>query len=72
MFDGLRLQVREFRTASDPITGETTMAKGQKKSNKEVRKPKKDAVKTEVVSAAFSKGALSPVAAIKQKAATAK
>ena len=32
------------------------MAKGQKKSNKEVRKPKKAAVKTEVVSAGFSKG----------------
>ncbi|EGF89830.1 hypothetical protein ABI_42530 [Asticcacaulis biprosthecium C19] len=33
------------------------MAKGQKKSNKEVRKPKKEAVKVETVSAAgFTKG----------------
>ena len=32
------------------------MAKGQKKSNKEVRKPKKAAVKVETVSAGFTKG----------------
>lgn len=32
------------------------MAKGQKKSNKEVRKPKAEKVKTESVQAGFSKG----------------
>ena len=31
------------------------MAKGQKKSNKEVRKPKKDKAKTEVVSLAYGR-----------------
>ncbi|ESQ84124.1 MULTISPECIES: hypothetical protein [unclassified Asticcacaulis] len=32
------------------------MAKGQKKSSKEIRKPKKAPVKVEVVSAGFTKG----------------
>lgn len=36
------------------------MAKGQKKSNKEVRKPKKEKPKTEVVSG-FLSGSKSPV-----------
>lgn len=35
------------------------MAKGQKKSNKEVRKPKADKAKTPVATGLFSKGATS-------------
>jgi hypothetical protein len=34
---------------------ETTMAKGQKKSTKEVRKPKKAAVKVETVPASYGR-----------------
>jgi hypothetical protein len=41
------------------------MAKGQKKSSKEIRKPKKEKVKVETVSVAYGKG-ISPVAAIKK------
>jgi hypothetical protein len=37
------------------ITGETDMAKGQKKSNKEARKPKKEVKKT-IAAAPSSKG----------------
>jgi hypothetical protein len=41
------------------------MAKGQKKSSKEIRKPKKDKAKVETVAVAFAKG-ISPVGAIKK------
>ncbi len=42
------------------------MAKGQKKSNKEIRKPKKAAVKVETVQAGFSKGQQATLNAIKK------
>ena len=42
------------------------MAKGQKKSNKETRKPKKAAVKVETVSAGFTKGQQATLSNIKK------
>ncbi len=42
------------------------MAKGQKKSNKEVRKPKKAPVKVELVQAGFSKGQQATLNGIKK------
>jgi hypothetical protein len=48
----------EQRPGSTHLT-ETNMAKGQKKSNKEVRKPKADKSKPPVVGGLFSKGSSS-------------
>ena len=42
------------------------MAKGQKKTNKEVRKPKKAAVKVETVQAGFTKGQQATLNGIKK------
>ncbi len=42
------------------------MAKGQKKSNKEIRKPKKAAVKVETVQTGFAKGQQATLNTIKK------
>lgn len=44
------------------------MAKGQKKSNKEIRKPKKPPVKVETVQSGFSRGTQATLNAIKKPA----
>jgi hypothetical protein len=58
----LRKKAHDVQTLSPPIASEIDMAKGEQKSNREAKKPKKDKIKTIAAAPSQKTGGWQPTA----------